>query len=113
MYACTLKMDVNNTSTFSGIFNVGINAIMGPSGCGKTRYMCIFFSGLLHMYLCSLISILSGRKTKGVSGHVVFSGEIIPDNFRYIVGYVPQVSDIMVCDKHSDIVYRMMSYLVC
>ena len=63
--------------------------------------MCIFICRLYNIYLCSLISILSGRKTKGVSGHV-FSGEIIP---RYIVGYTPQVSGNIVCDKHIDEVH--------
>jgi len=55
-------------------------------------------------YLCSLINILSGRKTKGVSGYVVFSGDIVPDNFRYIAGYVPQVS-MCVCHISTDMLH--------
>ena len=80
----------------SGIFNIGINAIMGPSGSGKTWYVlfvCVLLKNCIFVSLLfSLLNILAGRKIKGVSGNVVFSGRLVPHNFKYIIGYVPQVT---------------------
>jgi len=49
----------------------------------------------INVFCFSLLNILAGRKIKGVTGHVVFSGRLIPHNFKYIIGYVPQVSTIV------------------
>ena len=59
----------------SGVFTVGMNAIMGPSGCGKS----------------SLLDILADRKDpRGLTGRVLLDGSRPPPSFKYIVGYVVQ-----------------------
>ena len=59
----------------SGMFTVGMNAIMGPSGCGKS----------------SLLDILADRKDpRGLTGRVLLDGSRPPPTFKYIVGYVVQ-----------------------
>jgi len=57
-----------------------------------------------NIFYFSLLNILAGRKIKGVTGHVVFSGRLIPHNFKYIIGYVPQVSIIVILNYFNRIV---------
>ena len=59
----------------SGIFQVGMNAIMGPTGSGKS----------------SLLDLLADRKDRqGFQGEILLNGHLQSKNFKYNVGYVVQ-----------------------
>ena len=53
-------------------------------------HRCVY---ILHIHLLlSLLNILAGRNTKGVTGVVTFSGDRIPHNFSRLSGFVTAVS---------------------
>lgn len=57
----------------------GANAILGPTGSGKT----------------TLLDILAGRKDSShLSGTVLVNGNLQPENFKCVSGYVVQVMAI-------------------
>jgi len=59
----------------SGIFKVGMNAIMGPTGSGKS----------------SLLDVLADRKDRrGLEGEILLNGQSLNGDFKYRVGYVVQ-----------------------
>ncbi|CAD5118398.1 DgyrCDS7102 [Dimorphilus gyrociliatus] len=64
----------------TGLFKPGLNAILGPTGGGKS----------------SLLDVLAGRKAKeGLSGTILVDGNLQPDNFKCMSGYVVQDDVIM------------------
>jgi ATP-binding cassette subfamily G (WHITE) protein 2 len=59
----------------SGIFKVGMNAIMGPTGSGKS----------------SLLDVLADRKDRrGLQGEILLNGQLKNEDYKYHIGYVVQ-----------------------
>ncbi|CAG5124965.1 unnamed protein product, partial [Candidula unifasciata] len=67
-------------SDVTAVFKQGMTAVMGPTGSGKS----------------TLLDILAGRKdVSQVSGQMLLDGQVLPDNYKCMVGYVVQDDTIM------------------
>jgi ATP-binding cassette subfamily G (WHITE) protein 2 len=74
-FPCLTKTRKRLLIDLSGIFKVGMNAIMGPTGSGKS----------------SLLDVLAGRKDhRGLEGEILLNGQSLNGDFKYRVGYVVQ-----------------------
>ena len=72
---CLEKTSKQILTDLTGIFQVGMNAIMGPTGCGKS----------------SLLDLLADRKDRqGFEGEILFNGQLQNRDYKYRVGYVVQ-----------------------
>jgi len=74
-FPCLKKTRKQVLIDLSGIFKVGMNAIMGPTGSGKS----------------SLLDVLADRKDRrGLEGEILLNGQSLNGDFKYRVGYVVQ-----------------------
>jgi ATP-binding cassette subfamily G (WHITE) protein 2 len=74
-FPCLKKTRKQVLIDLSGIFKVGMNAIMGPTGSGKS----------------SLLDVLADRKDRrGLEGEILLNGQSLNEDFKYRVGYVVQ-----------------------
>lgn len=78
-YPCRKSQKKEILQNLTGIFQVGMNAIMGPTASGKS----------------SLLDLLADRKDrKNFHGEIFVNGHSEKKNFKYNIGYVTQ-NDIL------------------